>query len=139
MNFNEKQGYYYEFRLDMEFIPIEVTDVYSRRMLVAQHSMKQLGEFIQQNIVKEGLVFSPDRLFIISANMKDVRKIKNFCHYLIDDDKLLNISVKNILEKFNLDQFQLDLTSLHEKFNLNNTLQKELVEKADNGKKKIKI
>ena len=139
MQFNEEEGYYYEFSLDMYFVPSTIIDDYGRRTWVANHVNNQLGQFISENIVKNGLHLSADRIFIISKQEEDVNKLKEFCHFLARNDELFNIAFKHIITKFNLDNFKVDLAQLHEKFKLKETLDGELITQPDKGNKKLKV
>lgn len=139
MQFKEKEGYYYEFELDMYFVPSTIIDDYGRRTWVANHTNKLLGEFISENIVKNGLSFSPDRIFIISEKEDDIKKVKEFCNFVTGNDALFNIAFKHIITKFNLDSFKVDLAELYEKFILKETLEGELIAQPNNGNKKLKV
>jgi hypothetical protein len=139
MQFNEKEGYYYEFSLDIDFVPSAITDNYVKRTLAAQHTHNKLGQFISDNIVKKGLHFSSDRIFLIAENEKERTKVKDFCHFLMESGTLLNIATNNIITKFSLDNFQVDLTRAYEKFKLNKSLLEELIDKPINNKKSSKV
>jgi hypothetical protein len=139
MTFKEVEGYYYEFRLDMYFVPSTIIDTYDRRTWVANHVNKLMGEFISEKIVKKGLTFSTDRIVLISNNQNDINNMKNFCHFVMKNDSLLNISLNHIIGKFNLDNFKSDLSKLYENYTLNDTLKKELVTQPIQEKKKAKI
>jgi hypothetical protein len=139
MTFKETEGYYYEFRLDMYFVPGTIIDTYDRRTWVANHVNKLMGEFISEKIVKKGLTFSPDRVFLISNNQNDIDKMKNFCHFVMKNDSLLNIALNHIVKKFNLENFRSDLSKLYENYTLNDILEKELVTQPVTEKKKVKL
>src|SRR5579875_1196289 len=135
MKFKETEGYYYEFCLDMNFVPITILDNYGRRTWVANHVNKLMGEFISENIVKNGLNFSTDRVVLLSKNQNDINSMKNFCHFVMKNDALFNIALNHIIGKFDLDKFKCDLSKLYENY----TLEKELTTQPMKEKKKAKI
>lgn len=139
MNFQEKEGYYYEFKVDVDFVPQTIIDNFNRRTWVVNHVNNQLGQFISENIVKDGLHFSPDRIFLIAKNDKERTKVKKFCHFIMENDTLLNMAIEDIITRFKLDNFQDNLNKVYDTFNLKESLTDELVDHSSNAKKKPKV
>jgi len=139
MNFKEKEGYYYEFYLDGLFVPIDMEESYHRRILAANHSNQQLGKFISENIVENGLNFNSDRIFLITKDQSKVIEMKEFCNFVIQNEILLNLALNHILGSFSLEKYQKGLCEAYGNFALNKELKNELTTKSKNTKKRAKV
>jgi hypothetical protein len=135
MKFKDNEGFYYEFELEKDFIPREMDLTFTRKQWASQHATKELGGFINHNILKINRDGFLDRVAIKTEDLEQLKEVKNFCRYMVESDNLLKLTQKYILRNFNIELFQKGIASTYKFYKM----QDEIISKDEEVKKRPKI
>lgn len=97
MSYKDNKGFYYEFELTDDFIPHEFDKNEERRIKCKRYALMELGEFMREKFLNEGLTVDSDRIFLHTKDHKKIDEMENFCKFLMDNKilfELITVSVE---------------------------------------------